>query len=286
MTTGPLAVSYESFTGLPWDPGSSKSGAFSPTWSANAGVTSAIAIRVASSPVRRRRRCSGIASSSSWEMGVLRTTRQECRRFLTLYSTALPGPRQLRTRQFGPGRERRELLVAHVARRPAEAAVGVERHLLHRAVLEHLADAPRDVLCRVLVEALHVDHARAQTASVAVLLPELGLAHLAARELQHELVGARPQHAREIRLVVAEETSTTETISETNMKTELGLDTVGRQVEEPRHLFAGNIASGGLIELDPVGARRDQALQLVVDHLGEALGDVDHALVCLAGMNA
>ena len=153
-------------------------------------------------------------------------------------------------------------------------------------MLEHLADAPRDVLRRVLVEALHVDHAGAETAPVAVLLPELGFAHLAARELQHELVGARLQHAREIRLVGAEETRTTETISETNMKTELGLDTVGRQVEEPRHLFAGNIASGRLIELDPVSARRDQALQLVIDDLGEALSDVDDALVCLAGMNA
>src|SRR5947207_3920797 len=284
MTTGPFAVSPESFTGLPADPGSSKSGALSPPWSANAGVASAIAIRMASSPVRRRRRCSGIASSSAQGMGVLRTTRQGCRRFPPLYRLSLPG--QLRPGQLRPCREGRELLIAHVARRPAEAAVGVERHLLRRAVLEHLADAPGDVLRRVLVEALDVDDAGAETPAVAVFLPQLGLRHLTPGELQHELVGAGLEHAGEVRLVRTEEARAAEAVAEADVEAQPRFHPFGGEVEEARHLLAGDVAAGRLVELDPVGARRDQRLELVVDHLGEPLRDVDHALVGLAGVDS
>src|SRR3989442_1778959 len=94
-----------------------------------------------------------------------------------------------------------ELLVAHVARRPAEAAVGVDRELLGRADGEDPADTLRDVLRCVLGEALHIDHTRAELAPIAVSLPEVELGHLAARELQHELVGPRFQDPGEVRLV-------------------------------------------------------------------------------------
>src|SRR5438094_9829573 len=76
-----------------------------------------------------------------------------------------------------------------LARRPAEAAVGVDRELLGRADGEDPADTLRDVLRCVLGEALHVHHTRAELAPIAVSLPEVELGHLAARELQHELVG-------------------------------------------------------------------------------------------------
>src|SRR5439155_6520813 len=95
----------------------------------------------------------------------------------------------------------RELLVRHVARRPAEAAVWVDRELLGRADVEDPADTLRDVLRRVLGEALHIHHTRAELAPIAVGLPEVELGHLAARELQHELVGARFQDPGEVRLV-------------------------------------------------------------------------------------
>src|SRR5262249_31109620 len=92
--------------------------------------------------------------------------------------------------ELGAGGEGADLLVAHVAGGPAEAAVGVDVELLGRADLEHLADAGGDVFRRVLVEALDVDHAGAELAAVAVLLPQRQLAQLAAGELEHELVGA------------------------------------------------------------------------------------------------
>src|SRR5207237_405990 len=47
----------------------------------------------------------------------------------------------------------------------------------------------------------------------------------------------------------------------------------------------GDIAARGLVELDQLGAGGDEALQLGVDHLGEALGNLDHALVRTAGMD-
>src|SRR2546426_10553453 len=84
----------------------------------------------------------------------------------------------------------RELLVAHVARRPAEAAVGVDRELLGRADVEDPADTLGDVLRCVLGEALHIHHTRAELAPIAVSLPEVELGHLAAREHPH-LLGAR-----------------------------------------------------------------------------------------------
>src|SRR6185503_20886270 len=49
---------------------------------------------------------------------------------------------------------------------------------------------------------------------------------------------------------------------------------------------AGDIAPRGLVELDDVGPRRHQGLELRVDHLGEALGHVHHALVGLARVDA
>src|SRR5262249_55691597 len=59
-----------------------------------------------------------------------------------------------------PRRQRRQLLIALIPRRPAEATVGVYRQLLGRTDLEHAPDPARHVLGRVLVEALHVDDAR------------------------------------------------------------------------------------------------------------------------------
>src|SRR5205814_5012299 len=56
-----------------------------------------------------------------------------------------------------------------------------------------------DVLRRVLGEALHVHHARAELAPLPVRLPEVELGHLPARELQHELVGARFQDSGKVR---------------------------------------------------------------------------------------
>src|SRR5262245_42892371 len=92
--------------------------------------------------------------------------------------------RELRARAARAGGQGADLLVAHVAGRPAEAAVGVDVELLGGADLEHAADARGHLLGRVLVEALDVDHAGAQLAAIAVLLPEVDLAQLAAGELQ------------------------------------------------------------------------------------------------------
>src|SRR4029077_3717474 len=91
---------------------------------------------------------------------------------------------------LGPRRERTELLVAHVAWAPAEAAVGVHRELLGATHLEDAADEARHLSGRYLFETLHADAAGAQLAAVAVLLPEVELRLLAPGELEHELVGA------------------------------------------------------------------------------------------------
>ena len=66
------------------------------------------------------------------------------------------------------------------------------------------------------------------------------------------------------------------------MEAELHADSLGRQVEETRHLLAGDVATRGLVDLDQLRARRDEAAQLRVDDLGEALGDVHDVLVDLA----
>src|SRR2546429_1677664 len=118
-------------------------------------------------------------------------------------SSSLAG--QLPAHERGARGEPRELLVTHVAGRPAEAAVGVHRELLSGADPEDLADAPRHVLGRVLGEPLDVDDARAELAPLAVALPEVELGHLAARELEDELVGAGLPDAREIRLASPQE---------------------------------------------------------------------------------
>src|SRR2546425_5270652 len=60
---------------------------------------------------------------------------------------------------------------------------------------------PYTTLFRSLGEALHIDHTRAELAPIAVSLPEVELGHLAARELQHELVGPRFQDPGGVRLV-------------------------------------------------------------------------------------
>src|SRR5206468_1621554 len=101
--------------------------------------------------------------------------------------------------QDGARRQGSDLLVAHVARRPAEAAVGVDVELLGLADGKHAFDAPGDVLRRLRVEALDVDDARAQLAVLAVLLPQVELGELATRELEDELIGARLENAREVR---------------------------------------------------------------------------------------
>src|SRR5262249_39275388 len=142
------------------------------------------------------------------------------------------------------------------------------------------------VLGRVLVEALHVDDARAQLAAVAVLPPELELRQLATGELQDELVGTGLEDAREVGLVGPREAGAAETIAEADVEAEPSLHALGGHVEEARHLLARDVAARRLVDLDPVRARGDQSMQLVIDDLGEALGHVHRALVDLAGMNA
>src|SRR6185295_5396097 len=91
---------------------------------------------------------------------------------------------ELRPRERRAGREGLHLLVAHVAGRPAEAAVRVDVELLRPAHREHAANARRHLLGALRVEALDVDHPRAQLAVLAVLLPQIQLGELAARELE------------------------------------------------------------------------------------------------------
>ena len=75
------------------------------------------------------------------------------------------------------------------------------------------------------------------------------------------------------------EPGTPEAISEADVEGEPGADALGRQVEEPRHFLAAHVAAGRLVDLDELGAGRDEPLQLLVDDLGEALRDLDDALV-------
>src|SRR5207245_2641170 len=199
---------------------------------------------------------------------------------------ALAAPAQLLPHQRRSRRQRRQLLVALIARRPAEATIGIHGQLLGRRDLEHAADPARHVLGRVLVEALHVDDARAQLAAVAVLPPQVELGQLAAGELEHELIGGGLERAREVRLVGPRDARAAEAIAGANVEAEPRLHALGGQVEEPRHLLSGNVAARRLVDLDPVGAGRHQRTELLVDDLGEPLGDVDRALVDLAGMDA
>src|SRR6266850_692822 len=194
--------------------------------------------------------------------------------------------RQLLAGEDGAGGQRAHLLVAHVAWRPAEAAVGIDGELLRLAHGEDALDALRHVLGRLGVEALDVDDARAELAVSAELLPDVELGKLASRELEDELVSARLEDSGEVGAVRAIEARAAEAIAEADVKAELGLDALGGEVEEPGHLLARDIAACRLVDLDELGPGRDQALQLLVDHLGEALGHVHHALVHLAGMNA
>src|SRR5439155_23092373 len=193
---------------------------------------------------------------------------------------------QLSPHEPGARRERPDLLVAHVPRAPAKAAVRVHGQLLGAAHFEDPPGSLGDLLGLVLVEALDVDDPGAQLAALAVLPPEIHLRHLAPGELEHELVGARLQEPGEIRGVGTVEARAAETIAEADVKGAARLDTLGRHVEEPRHLLARDVAARRFVDLDEVGARRDETLQLLVDDLGEALRHVDHALVHLAGVDA
>src|SRR5256712_2771075 len=157
------------------------------------------------------------------------------------------------------GGERGELRVAQVGRRPAEAAVGVERELLRRADLEDLANALRDVLRRILGEALHIHHARTELAPLAVRLPDVELGHLAAAELQHELLRARLQDSGEVRLVPPLEARAPEPVTEADVEAELGADAIRGPVEQARHLLAGDVAARRRVDLDGLGARRHEA---------------------------
>src|SRR5437879_5419452 len=201
------------------------------------------------------------------------------------------GPSPLRAGQLSPDElgardERAELLVAHVARAPAEATVGIDRELFGPADLEDAADARGHLLGRVLVEALHVDDAGAEFAAVPVLLPEVQLRHLAPGELKHELVGAGLEEPGEVGRVRALEARAAETVAEADMVGEARAHPLGGGVEEPRHLLARDGASRRLVDLDEVGAGGDEPAELRVDDLGEALRDVDHPRVQLAGVDA
>src|SRR5436190_1893508 len=84
----------------------------------------------------------------------------------------------------------------------------------------------------------------------------------------YEPGGARLQEPGEIRGVGTVEARAAETIAEADVKGAARLDTLGRHVEEPRHLLARDVAARRFVDLDEVGARRDETLQLLVDDLG------------------
>src|SRR5438445_7373009 len=193
---------------------------------------------------------------------------------------------QLSPDELGARDERAKLLVGHVARAPAEATVGIDRELLGPAHLEDAADARGHLLGRVLVEALHVDDAGAELAAVAVLLPEVQLRHLAPGELEHELVGAGLQEPGEVGRVRALEARAAEAVAEADMVGEPRANPLGGGVEEPRHLLARDGATRRLVDLDEVGAGGDEPAELRVDDPGEALRDVDHPGLELAGGDA
>src|SRR5258706_15169966 len=90
--------------------------------------------------------------------------------------------------QHRAGRERPHLLVAHVAGRPPEAAVGIHVELLGAADRQHPPDAAGHVLRALRIESLPVDDPGPQLAILAALLPKIDLGALPARELEHELL--------------------------------------------------------------------------------------------------
>src|ERR1700675_1470347 len=149
----------------------------------------------------------------------------------------LPRTGELLARQHRAGRERAHLLITHVAGRPAEAAVGIDVELLGGADREPPPDARRHVLRAFGIEALHVDDPGPELAILAVLLPEVELRELPARELEHELLRPGLQHAREVRPVGAVEPRPPEAVAEADVEAELGLHALGGQVEEARHLL-------------------------------------------------
>src|SRR6266581_3423607 len=244
----------------------------------NARVSASVRNSTSSGMRRNSTRRSGVSSRAA-DRSLVNNSR-------AAGGATLPLPRELPARERGAGGETAELLVAHVARGPAEAAVGVERELLRRADLEHAADPRGHPLGGLLLEALDVHDARAQLAPVPVLLPEIQLGELPAGELQDELVGARLEGARKVGRVRAREARAAEAVAEADVEAELRPDPVGRQVEEARHLLARDVAARGLVELDPGGTRGDEPLQLLVDDLGEPLGDFHHALVRRPGVDA
>src|SRR5262249_18314362 len=97
------------------------------------------------------------------------------------------------------GHERLELCECEVAREPREPAVRIDPQPLRRHALEHLPDSPSHQIGALDVEVLEVEDARAQLFRAIELTPQLGLGHLAIRELEHELVGARARDRREER---------------------------------------------------------------------------------------
>src|SRR5215471_18935757 len=132
-------------------------------------------------------------------------------------------PRQLLTGEDGARGQGAHLLIAHVARRPAEAAVGIDVELFGLAHGEHALDARGHVLRAFRVEALDVDDAGPQLAVLPVLLPQVELGELPPRELQDELVRARLEGAGKIGAIAPIETRAAEAIAEADVEGELGL---------------------------------------------------------------
>src|SRR5258705_9028504 len=125
---------------------------------------------------------------------------------------------ELLAREHRAGGEGAHLLIAHVAGGPAEAAVGIDVELLGAADREHPPDAGGHVLRALGIEALHVDDPGPQLAILAVLLPEVELRELPARELEHELLGPGRQHPREVRPVRAVEPRPAEAVAEADVE--------------------------------------------------------------------
>src|SRR5207244_5216877 len=116
---------------------------------------------------------------------------------------------------------------------------------------------------------------RAQLPAVAVLSPQGELGQLAAGELEHELIGAGLERAREVRLVGPREARAAEAIAEADVEAEPRLHALGGQVEEPSHLLSGDVAARRLVDLDPVGAGGHQRTELPVADPGAPPGRLD-----------
>src|SRR5207247_605792 len=82
-----------------------------------------------------------------------------------------------------------------------------------------------------------------------------------ARELQHGRVGARVQKSGKVRLVRPPEARASEAVTEANMIAEPHADAVGGQIEQARHLLAGDVPARGLVDLDELGTRGDETAQ-------------------------